>query len=80
MALPVLKRTNIVRYWPNLRDVYKNADFADDLKNEIILLGYYYERNWLKHIDSNNLFMFNALIRTRSTNPAESYHATLQRL
>ena len=79
IALPMLRKNDIKMAWHFLKTFPNSANLEDALRNEISLLAFYLERNWLRKVDSGNLFSFNKLIRVRNTNAAESWHSLMKR-
>ena len=78
IPLPLLRKAEAKRFWPILRNFYEEIS-DEDIKKEISLFTYYFERTWLRKVDTNNLFTLHKLLRTRSTNPAEAFHSSLLR-
>jgi hypothetical protein len=53
------------------------AGQTGETRREIRAFIVYMETQWIKKIDSSNLWNFNNLPRVRSTNAAESYHSLI---
>jgi hypothetical protein len=77
-ALPLLRRGEIERMWPQLRK-FRRASQTAAIIDQVDKMITYMEKQWLKKNDHTNLWNFNKLSRVRSTNPGESYHSLLNK-
>lgn len=76
--MPLLEKNHVIKIWPNLKK------FVETLKNQILideakLLIEYFQNQWINKYDNSNLWNFHRLARTRSINPAESFHSSMKR-
>lgn len=80
MALPLLKSEQLLRFWGLIKDI-SNEEMENDIKIELISLYQYMEKQWIskRNTESNKLWDFNLLARTRSTNPAEAWHSLIKK-
>ena len=64
--------------WPLLRNFHIDvAESTEEMRTELSLFKIYMERQWIRKVDTGNLYSFNRLGRTRNTNPAESFHSLI---
>lgn len=68
------------RMWRIRQHFYLNYD--GKLREELIEFIDYMRKNWVSKMTGEypNIWNFNHLARTRSTNPAEAYHSLLKKL
>lgn len=78
ITLPLLRKADAFKFWPNLRDFLPN-DASAELRTEFVLISYNYERTWIKKLGTSNLFSFNQLRYVKTTNAAEAYHSSLKK-
>lgn len=83
MALPLLKSEQLLRFWGLIKDI-ENAfenELENDIKIELKSFYEYMEKQWInkRNTESNKLWDFNLLARTRSTNPAEAWHSIIKK-
>lgn len=66
------------RMWGVLKN-FRN-EFNGEIRSEMNSLIVYFTNQWISKTSRGNLFTFNKLARTRSTNPIESWHSLIKRL
>lgn len=77
--LPLLPKQDHEKIFKRLKTF--SDSYEEDFKKDLLGFISYIERTWLYKFDDvdDNLFNFNKLAKTKTTNPAESYHSLMKR-
>lgn len=78
IALPLLRQNERRRFWNHEKVLRMDSD---EVNGDIGKFFRYMENNWFAKMEgaNENIWNFNRLARTRSTNPAEAFHSMIKR-